>query len=451
MFHMHTRFLFALGVVLAGSTNLPAQEDHKDLLAHASAKVLDTLSRIPRYMCTQTIDRSRYQPKDSHRAEGCGGDGSRRDTTLVTFDRLRLDVAMSERGEIYSWVGESRFSDADLVDIVREGAIATGSFANFLGAIFHDNNATFTYKGDYGRTLVEFAYKVPQEKSGFHYGEKPNRVVTGFEGTFLVDPKTSELARLVVRTDPLPPETRACYTTTTLSYARVRLKKGQPDLLLPTETRMRIFHPDGSESENRTVFSGCHEFLGESSIRFDGPEGDPGGQPSQTPPKSAALVGAASAAPIEFPPGLSFHVELLDDIRLSVAAAGDFLRAKLVTPIQDGTEVLAPARSAVTARIVRVRQFHGANFDVSLMIKLETIEINGVARRLAAIPESPRAFYSKGRLIEPKQLGSFDALENRAATFTFRYPLQRDNLPGHLVSKWVTSRPGAVDDKVSPR
>ena len=55
---------------------------------------------------------------------------------MTTSDRLRLDVAMAAAVEMYSWVGEKRFNDRDLLDIVHEGAISNGSFAAFLTANF---------------------------------------------------------------------------------------------------------------------------------------------------------------------------------------------------------------------------------------------------------------------------------------------------------------------------
>lgn len=38
---------------------------------------------------------------------------------LASTDRLRLDVAMVQSGEISSWVGASKFDDADVGHLVR--------------------------------------------------------------------------------------------------------------------------------------------------------------------------------------------------------------------------------------------------------------------------------------------------------------------------------------------
>jgi hypothetical protein len=111
--------------------------------------VADTLDRLPRYMRTQTIDRAMYEPDLRERGSAaCEKSPEQRNTHLTSSDRLRLDVAMASAAEMYSWIGESRFSDQDLLDMVQEGAISTGSFAAFLTGIFRTEGATFTYNGE---------------------------------------------------------------------------------------------------------------------------------------------------------------------------------------------------------------------------------------------------------------------------------------------------------------
>jgi hypothetical protein len=127
---------------------------------------------------------------------------------LSETDRLRLDVAISgAAGEIYSWVGEDRFDDRDLFQLVSEGAVQTGSCSTFLSSIFSGSAASFSYNGDVvagDSRLVEFGFQVPREKSNYLFGNRRAHVTTAYEGTFLVDPKTGDLTRLVVRTSSFP-------------------------------------------------------------------------------------------------------------------------------------------------------------------------------------------------------------------------------------------------------
>jgi hypothetical protein len=417
---MCARLLLAFGITLS----LQAQQDPSDLLQQVRAKVADTLDRLPRYLCTQTIDRSVYQPSTPPHGNYCDHPPN---THLTTHDRLRLDVATTSKGEIYSWVGASRFSDRELVDMIQDGAISTGSFANLLSAIFRGNAASFTRKGSPRRGLVELGFQVPYEKSAYTHGDRQHRVIAGYDGSFLVDTKTGDLVRLAVRTDRLPPDTGACCSTTALSYTRVRLKDA--DFLLPTESRLTILSLDGSKSENRTVFSGCHEFLGESAVKFDPP-------PQDSPQPDPA------AQPIVILPGLPFSVVLTQEIRMATAAVGDSIQAKLVTPIQGSAKVLVPAGATVTARLVRLRQYYGRQSVVSLAFQLQTVDVGGVSLPLLATPDTGKSFPKKSKDIRPSvELGPLSALENRAVTYNLGYDHSPYRIPVALKSNWVTASP----------
>src|SRR5579871_5214955 len=91
---------------------LAAQPDPSDLLVRVREKVLNTVDRLPRYLCTQTIDRSQFEPDRAVHIPNCEELQFSRDTrwkpVLTTADRLRLDVGIAEKREIYSWVGENQ-------------------------------------------------------------------------------------------------------------------------------------------------------------------------------------------------------------------------------------------------------------------------------------------------------------------------------------------------------
>jgi hypothetical protein len=58
-------------------------------------------------------------------------------------DRLRLDVTITHRGEIYSWVGASKFEDGSIDEIVKQGPFGTGSFGALLAVIFEQDPRRF--------------------------------------------------------------------------------------------------------------------------------------------------------------------------------------------------------------------------------------------------------------------------------------------------------------------
>lgn len=224
------RFLLLLSV----AAEVQGQPDPAELLKLAQAKIVDSLNRLPRYMCTQTIDRSVYVPDVPSAEKPCDENGPGRSLHLLSSDRLRLDVSTVSTGEMYSWVGQRRFDDRDLLEMVDYGSIETGEFAAFLSEIFQGDHARFTYNGRTvldGRTLAEFGFRVSYENSRYSFGNGQHRVITGYDGTFLIDPTTTDLLQLIVRTNQLPSETGTCYASTTLNYARVHLEGD--NVLLP--------------------------------------------------------------------------------------------------------------------------------------------------------------------------------------------------------------------------
>ena len=264
-------------LLLAGlAARLMAQSDPSELLLRVRENVLRTVDRLPRYMCTQTIDRAQFEPDRVVFVKDCEelglSRGTRWNLLRTTSDRLRLDVGVAARREIYSWVGENQFGDRSLFEIVNEGTLSTGSFQGFLELVFRSDNVGFSYAGENpeaGRSLMEYRYRVPLEASHYSFRASGQAYTTAYEGTILADPETAELVRMTVRTSHMPPETGACEAMTTMNYTRFRLNGS--DFLLPSETLLHINNLDGVETENRTVSSGCHEFLGESTVKFEAP------------------------------------------------------------------------------------------------------------------------------------------------------------------------------------
>lgn len=66
---MRTRLLLFVGVALT----VQAQDDPLDVLRRVSYNVMKTIDRMPKYVCTQTIDRSEYRLNGIFRADSCDG------------------------------------------------------------------------------------------------------------------------------------------------------------------------------------------------------------------------------------------------------------------------------------------------------------------------------------------------------------------------------------------
>jgi hypothetical protein len=399
-----------------------------DLLLRIRGRAMETVNRLPKYLCTQTVDRREYQPVSSDPATTCAHLLDKRKNPdwrleLSSSDRLRLDVAVSTGNEIYSWAGKNRFDDADLTDLVPHGAVSTGGFGSFLAMIFRTDETSFSYHGEIeadGRTMLEFGFQTPLEKSHYYFRAGARRVAIAYGGTFLADRDTLDLVRLVVRSAELPNETGACEATSTLSYGRVHLNDA--DFLLPSETLLRIVAPAGVEAVSRTVYTACHEFRGESVLRSD------------TPDDVQAPKVDREKAPIA-QPGLPFTVAFTRDIDTSTAAAGDPIEAELTTPIRDPAGAILAAKGAVlTGRILRIQHHYLPDRFWELTVVLETLDVAGTRVPFSAsakrVPGHGLARFEPAGLSAPWQM--------RAATFVFRKSTEHFVIKKGVTSDWVT-------------
>src|ERR1019366_102835 len=149
---------------------------------------------------------------------------------LYSADRLRLDVTMASKGEIYSWAGASRFDDTNIDHVVRCGPIGTGSFGGIVIVVFEEDVKKFTFGGTIkanDRTLMEYSFQVP--KSVSHYSVKADNswVRIAYSGTFQVDTETADVVRMTMTTGDVPAATGMCMSATTMDLARVRIGDGQ--------------------------------------------------------------------------------------------------------------------------------------------------------------------------------------------------------------------------------
>ena len=460
--------LLLLCVAAAGQS----EQEPKELLLRVRENVMSTIQRLPKYVCTQTVDRTRYEPANPE--YGTNGKVRRRscdDTvaeahrgsfrrTLSSADRLRLDVAVSHEvagmeNEMYSWAGENRFSNRDLFEFVRDGAVSTGSFTSMLTSIFGNSSARFTYDGDStrgGRLLAEFGFRIPREKSQYLYvygTSQRQQVAMAYDGTALADPETSDLVRLRIRTEQPPAETGVCELNQDLEYARVRMNGG--DFLLPSEAQVVVVHSDGTEAHNRIAYSACHEFHGDSTVRYEAAIEAEGPAPER----------AAAAVTFSLPAGLPFKVTFTDRVDTAVAAAGDPIRGRLKAAIRDRNDkVLVAEGSPVAGRIVGVNRYYGpSSTPVSewrktstraptlvIHVRLETVEIGGTLQPLKATFDSGvKRFVKQTSPFSVKvDIGSLDELHDRSnetdeGMFEF---WEAD--PGHVVktgleSNWLTA------------
>lgn len=332
---------------LGAGISLP--QDSAALLERIRAHAIEQLVRQPAYTCLETVTR---------RHETAAGE-------LLVEDTIRVEVAIVDGKEMYSWPGSPEFDSAEATELVRSGTFASGNFGLYPRLVFYGNEAQFTPGGDQqlgGRRTMRFEFKVPRELSGFHMQTAAGDMVLGFHGYFLADPATLDLAALQIVADDLTEASGIQHAQDYVEYKRVEFT-GE-SFLLPARAVTRV--GDGSViNENRVAFSQCRKFAGESVLLDE-------------PPEESAVTETTETREIELPSGIEFQVALLS-IDLSQAAVGDVIEAPLRSDLKSGKQVIVPKGAIARGRIVRLDRFPS---QTELRVKINEIAWPGTQARL---------------------------------------------------------------------
>lgn len=358
-----------LVAVTAARTADPKPEE---LFNKVRAKVLDDVSHVPRYTCVQTVNRAQYRPQYGVKSSCRSIIAARRQLAspgyLIVRDRLRLDVAVVDGAETFSWAGARRFETSHIDELVKSGATGSGEFVSYLISVFGSDTDSISYVG---QSL--FSFNVPIEKSHYRYSTRgPDRTV-GYHGSFLVDPAATELKRLTVVADQFPPGDEVCRVEDNMDYHRVKIGNG--DFLLPEAATMDVLFSDGLESVNEMGYSDCHEYAGQATIRFDDDAVAPGSPQSEAPQPTAPAR--------QLPPGLRFRIGLTSPIHSETAAAGDAVTGVILRDVKDRKlGIVARQNDIVHGRILQLEQHMYPLPRWLLAIRFDSLEHAGVEQPL---------------------------------------------------------------------
>jgi hypothetical protein len=350
--------------------------DPVDVLARARVKLAAIARKLPKYTCLETIERAYYaapteKPGASLMTEPASCEkkeiGKNGPFSLVAEDRLRLEVAVGESGEIHSWVGASSFDSRSLFEMVSSGPISSGNFGTYLLDIFENPGAHLKFggqKSEGSREIIEYSFVVPVEASHYVIHLGTGWKATGYRGSFQIDGATADLVRLTQQTDQLPPEGNMCRARTSIDYHTVPIGSGQ--LLIPLRSELHTLSPDAGETNSVTSYSACHEYSVESSLRFDDTD------------DVAGAAKAPAPSDIHLPPGVILTLALLNPIDAGTAAAGDAVTAKVSKAVRSkgAKEILVPAGAIAHGRILQMRRQHTSQ-QFLISIVFETLEMNG--------------------------------------------------------------------------
>jgi hypothetical protein len=287
----------------------------------------DLLKRLPNYTCLQTIERTQRDPNGR--------------TKLI--DVIRMEVALVDGKELFAWPGSKKFDDTSISDMVKGGAIGNGNFALHAKAIFQSSAPRFQFAGETirdGRKNYRWDFVVPQNLSGYQIGNFIDHAIAGYHGSFWADAATLDVTRLEVYADDIPPLLKINAAADAVDYQNVKL--GQENFLLPSRSELTLINAGGTQHRNRTTFSGCRQYMGESTISFDDvPQDQRAREPERT---------------LQLPPRLTLEVMLDTPLADESSAIGDPVTAILKKPVKLGSGLVAPKGAVLHGRITDLRK-----------------------------------------------------------------------------------------------
>lgn len=153
-----------------------------------------------------------------------------------------------------------------------------------------------------------------------------------------MDADTLDLLRLETQGDDIPEEVEISTTVDSVEYAQVRI--GSDAFLLPSASELRITIRTGRESRNRTRFTNCRQYLGESTISF----------------ADAAPAAETPIVPrtVQLPANLSIEAALAATIDIAKSALGDPVSLVVTRPVKKGSMIPVPKGTVLQGRLTRL-------------------------------------------------------------------------------------------------
>lgn len=369
------RLFFAFCLFSAGALN--ASDDGRLILQNIRQKVSAAISRSDNYICAQDLARFYYNaPK------ACQQPFAGRPQRLLSEDRLKLDVAVSQGSEIYSWHGEQRFAAANVGQVVREGPISSGSFNGYLRNIFTEPEVKFTYRGQSeanGTNLASFDYAVPLPASHYQLQTGKNFVMVPFHGAFSADTDSFELHSLTVSIteEQIPRKADICSVETRLIYQRVIISNHAS--LLPASFDLLLGSRAGMFTESKGKYSQCREYSGESTLLFDVDA-------------TAGQSEAPKLANEPLPAGVHLQIALRGQIDEDSAYAGMPVQAMLTHDVKIAKGVVLQRGAILKGTITRFQIFHRPAHTVAMKLEFSTVSDGGKLYLCNAVREVAPVF-----------------------------------------------------------
>ena len=357
--------------VLFADDDLSSQE----ALGRIRANVSQQISKVANYTCVESVSRSYFYDEFS-RDYGCNNPGKTPKQWYMR-DRLRLDVAVSEGQEIFSWHGGKSFSSKGIDDIVRSGPISSGSFVGYLRNIFFKEGVRIHFVGhtsSAGEDSYTFDYAVPRGSSHYQVANGKKRWVVPFHGRFTGSGTDFQLTSLQIIADEVPPESDMCSVGSEIEYQLVNIS-GQASLI-PKSYVLDMNSSNHLYTTSRSEYTQCREFRGESTLSFD--------------VKDETEAQHTSTVHDEWlPAGMTLHVRLRTPIDDRTSFMGDPVAGSLVDPVKVKSLGITIPKDAVLHGVITKLEFYSEPFRHCLVsIRFQRLTFGSNSFLLDASPFS---------------------------------------------------------------
>jgi hypothetical protein len=360
----------------------PSSLNSDSLLREAVAQIAQNTVALPKFTCTETVERSFYRRRQSLEQNGASLSAadlfeSERDAVLAWSDQFRLALAIFDGRELFSWPGGGAFQHEWPDELIGGGASTSGEFGPFAVNVLLSDAAALSLRFVSvskleGSDVAEYKYSVPLELTHFSVKVGDRRAVkTAFEGSVFINVQDHDLKRMIVNILNPPPASGLQQGRIVTDYAREQV--GDARVLLPQHSTTTLSTGAADLAVNRTQYTDCKEFAAESAVHFG--EFHPASN-------SATLV---EQRPL--PPGLRFAARFLTPIDSEQSFAGDRVEAKVVSTVKVGRQRVISKNARLYGRIVGLHRQFLPGRQVTLSIQFDHLEMNGTQ-----VPVSLAAF-----------------------------------------------------------
>ena len=347
--------------IAAGQSSLPQTDLDPSLIALGQIRyrMAQSIQAVRNYTCAETVRRVKISAKTRERMDKRGKTRVEPDFS----DTVRLEVAVVDGKEIYSWPG-AEFQPVPLSKIIGFGVSATGAFSSFAKSLFVTSQGRIRFAGEEeidGRKALRYDYSVPLFRSGYIVSTEHGTAETPYEGSFWADAENHQLLRLTARVTEPPFEVKLSSVETEIRYRETEI--GDETLILAESSVVEMYHLDGSYLRNETTFENCREFGATSELSF---EAAPAAPPAEERPRPRTAF--------EAPPGTELHLALATPIGSAESKVGDVVEATLRRKVVVDGRTLAEKGDVVVGRLRRIHRVGGTG-DPYFAVSLELNEL----------------------------------------------------------------------------